>query len=77
MAVACGLSVANLYYVQPVLVDMGHELNVPNGQAGILSTMSQIGYAIGLLLIVPLGDALERRDLIASCTDGVGTPIER
>jgi predicted MFS family arabinose efflux permease len=64
LAMATGLAVANLYYVQPVLADMGREFNIPNGQAGILSTLTQIGYTIGLLLIVPLGDAIERRSLI-------------
>jgi predicted MFS family arabinose efflux permease len=64
LAIASALSVANLYYVQPVLADMAREFNVPNGQAGFLATLVQIGYAVGLLFIVPLGDVIERRSLI-------------
>ncbi len=75
LAVACGLSVANLYYIQPVLVDMGRDFNIPNGQAGILSTLCQIGYAVGILLIVPLGDALERRGLIVRLLLGVSLAL--
>ncbi|GHO43062.1 MFS transporter [Ktedonospora formicarum] len=66
MAVACGLSVANLYYVQPVLADIGHEFTVSFDQVGILATLSQLGYALGLLLIVPLGDRYNRRTLIVT-----------
>ena len=64
LAIACGLSVANLYYCQPLLVTIGHEFKVSDGEAGIISTLSQVGYALGLLFIVPLGDAMERRSLI-------------
>lgn len=64
LAVACGVSVANLYYCQPLLVAIGREFKVSEGASGIISTLSQIGYALGLLFIVPLGDAMERRGLI-------------
>jgi Arabinose efflux permease len=64
MAVACGLSVANLYYIQPLLASIGHEFAASAGQIGFVATMSQIGYACGLLLIIPLGDIINQRKLI-------------
>src|SRR5580704_6969073 len=64
MAVACGAAVANLYYAQPLLSSIAHQLSVSDGTAGLLVTASQVGYAAGLVLIVPLGDLLERRRLI-------------
>lgn len=64
MAVGCGVSVGNLYYAQPLLSAIAHELHVGYGQAGTIVTLSQIGYALGLLLVVPLGDLLRRRPLI-------------
>lgn len=64
MAVASALSVANLYYIQPLLAAIGHEFAVSAGQIGFVATMSQIGYAGGMLLIIPLGDIFNQRKLI-------------
>jgi predicted MFS family arabinose efflux permease len=64
MAVACGAAVANIYYAQPLLSTIAHEFSVSDGTAGLLVTASQVGYAIGLVLLVPLGDLLERRRLV-------------
>lgn len=64
MAVATGVSVANLYYCQPLLSLISSDLGVSAGSAGALVTMTQVGYAIGLLLVLPLGDLVERRGLI-------------
>ncbi len=64
MAIACGAAVANIYYAQPLLNTIAHEFSVSDGTAGLLVTASQIGYAAGLVLLVPLGDLLERRRLI-------------
>ena len=64
MAVACGAAVANLYYAQPLLSTIAHDFSVSDGTAGLLVTASQVGYAVGLVLLVPLGDLLERRRLI-------------
>jgi predicted MFS family arabinose efflux permease len=64
MAIAAGLTVANLYYLQPLLATIGHEFGVAASAAGFVATLGQVGYALGLLLIVPLGDIRERRGLI-------------
>ncbi|GCE11761.1 MFS transporter [Tengunoibacter tsumagoiensis] len=64
MAIACGLAVANLYYIQPLLADIGRSFSVSVGQIGFIATLSQLGYASGLLLIVPLGDNYNQRKLI-------------
>jgi predicted MFS family arabinose efflux permease len=65
LAVACGASVANIYYAQPLLHLIAHDLGVAAGTAGLLVTFSQLGYAVGLLLLVPLGDLLDRRRMVA------------
>jgi predicted MFS family arabinose efflux permease len=64
MAIACGAAVANIYYAQPLLSTIAHDFSVSDGTAGLLVTASQVGYAGGLVLLVPLGDLLERRKLI-------------
>src|SRR3954469_3177252 len=64
MAVGCGLAVANLYYAQPLLADMGRHFGVTDRRMGTVAMLSQVGYAAGLLLFVPLGDRLERRSFI-------------
>lgn len=63
LAVVVGASVANLYYAQPLLPGIADMLGVSDSVAGLLVTMSQVGYAAGLALLVPLGDLLERRRL--------------
>ncbi len=65
LAVACGATVANLYYAQPLLDTIARELHVSSGAAGLLVTATQLGYVGGLLLIVPLGDLLQRRKLVS------------
>ncbi|GCE46775.1 putative MFS family arabinose efflux permease [Thermosporothrix hazakensis] len=64
LAFACAVSVANLYYIQPVLPDMGRTFSVTAGQIGFVATLTQFGYAAGLLFIIPLGDRYRRRLLI-------------
>ncbi|WP_086767313.1 MFS transporter [Nostoc sp. 106C] len=64
LAIACGLAIANVYYNQPLLADMGRSFHISVKQVGFIPTLTQVGYATGLLLLVPLGDRLERRQLI-------------
>lgn len=63
-AVACGLSVANAYYAQPLLDTMATQFAIDKAEIGLVITITQIGYGLGLLLLVPLGDMLNRRRLI-------------
>ncbi|WP_244619205.1 MFS transporter [Rhizobium sp. 18055] len=63
-AISGGAAVGNLYWAQPLLADIAGSFGVSIGTAGTLITVTQIGYALGILLIVPLGDTLNRRRLI-------------
>lgn len=63
-AVACGLSVANVYYAQPLLDVLGAEFAIGQAGVGLLFGATQAGCALALLLVVPLGDLLERRRLM-------------
>ncbi|RAG82394.1 MFS transporter [Streptacidiphilus pinicola] len=63
-AIAGGTAVANLYWAQPLLDFIAHDLHASTTAAGWLVTATQIGYAAGALLLVPLGDILDRRRLI-------------
>ena len=64
LACACGVAVSNLYYSQPLLEQIRVSLRVSAGAAGLISTFTQLGYTLGLLFLVPLGDAWRRRGLI-------------
>ncbi|HEX5146944.1 MAG TPA: MFS transporter [Conexibacter sp.] len=64
LAVACGATVANLYYAQPLLPTIADAFGVREGTAGLLVTVTQLSYAAGLLFVVPLGDLLDRRRLV-------------
>jgi predicted MFS family arabinose efflux permease len=66
LATACGLSVANTYYVQPLLDAIARDLHAGHGVAGLLVTVGQLGYAAGLVLLVPLGDLADRRRLVTA-----------
>ncbi|WIX98850.1 MFS transporter [Amycolatopsis mongoliensis] len=65
LAVVCGVAVAGVYAGQPVLGPMGDELGVPRDSVGWFVAVGQLGYLAGLVLLVPLGDRLDRRRLIA------------
>ncbi len=73
LAVACGLTVANLYYSQPLLEVIAQSFHVSRGSASIVVTATQLGYAIALALVLPLGDLLENRTL--ACRTLVGTAV--
>lgn len=65
-AIISGLSVANIYYSQPLLDQIAHDFNVDNGSIGLVITLTQLGYALGLFFLVPLGDLFHRPKLILS-----------
>jgi predicted MFS family arabinose efflux permease len=80
MAVATGLAVANNYYAQPLLPAIRATFHATVGEAGLIVTAAQVGYAAGLVLLLPLGDLLERRRLVTVmsllCSAGlVGTAL--
>jgi predicted MFS family arabinose efflux permease len=64
IAVACGLIVANIYYVQPLAGPIGAALGLSAGATGVVVTLTQIGFGMGLVFIVPLGDLIENKLLI-------------
>ncbi len=66
VAAAAGLSVANIYYAQPLLDLMAHDLGIPPATVGIIVMLTQVGYGLGLIFIVPIGDLIERRKLISA-----------
>jgi predicted MFS family arabinose efflux permease len=70
LAAACGLAVANLYYAQPLLPLISKAFHVSSGTATAVVTASQIGYALGLILLLPLGDLLENRALVSRLSLG-------
>jgi predicted MFS family arabinose efflux permease len=63
-SVTCALAVANVYFAQPLLASMAESLGVASGLIGVVVTTTQVGYALGLLFIVPLGDMVNRKRLI-------------
>jgi len=66
LAVAAGVSVATIYFAQPLLVTMGADLGLSPSTVGLFVTVTQAGYGLGLFFLVPLGDQLDRRKLIRS-----------
>lgn len=63
-ATACGMSVANIYFAQPLLDQLSNEFSINHSIIGVVITITQIFYGLGLLLLVPLGDLLNQRRLI-------------
>ena len=64
MALTCGLVVANIYYNQPLLAAIGRTFHLSDSSASLVATATQVGYTLGMLFVVPLGDMLERKRLI-------------
>lgn len=64
LAIIAGISVANLYYNQPLLNKISEDLHVSEFTANLIPMTTQIGYALGLLFIIPLGDLYKRRNII-------------
>ncbi|HEY9101523.1 MFS transporter [Chitinimonas sp.] len=64
LASGTGFSVASLYYSQPMLGIMAAGLGVPDTEIGLVPTLTQLGYALGILLFIPLGDRFDRKRII-------------
>ncbi|MEH7354810.1 MFS transporter [Neobacillus drentensis] len=64
LATACGIIVANLYYAQPLVGVISSSIGLSPNSSGFIVTLTQIGYVVGLLFIVPMGDIVENRKLI-------------
>lgn len=66
LATSCGLVAANIYYAQPLAGPISASLGLSDAAAGLVVTLTQLGYGVGLLFIVPLGDLIETRRLVVS-----------
>lgn len=75
MAVSCGLAIANLYYNQPLLADIGRTFGVDDKQSGIISMYTQIGFALGMFVFIPLGDVYDKKKLITVLLLAVGLAL--
>lgn len=64
MAVAAGITVANIYYNQPILKEMALSLGATDNEIGKVSMFAQIGYGLGMFFLIPLGDKVNRKKLI-------------
>lgn len=64
LAVAAGIAVANVYYVQPLLQLIADDFHAPARSVGLVSVMMQAGYALGIVAFVPLGDVVQPRRLL-------------
>jgi predicted MFS family arabinose efflux permease len=68
LATAAGLGVASLYYSQPMLGILGADLDASTRSVGLVPTLTQLGYALGILFLAPLGDRYDRRSIILGKT---------
>lgn len=64
MAVAAGITVANIYYNQPILKEMARSIGASDTEIGKVSMLSQVGYGLGMFFLLPLGDKVNRKKLI-------------
>ncbi|MDC0721069.1 MFS transporter [Nannocystis sp. bb15-2] len=75
LAAGAGLSVASLYYSQPILGSLGADMGASPGALALVPTLTQLGYALGLLLLAPLGDRFDRRHLILGKTSALAAAL--
>jgi predicted MFS family arabinose efflux permease len=68
MAAGAGLCVASNYFAQPLLALFAQQFHITPAHAALLVTVTQLGYIAGLIFLVPLGDLVERRRLLVTCT---------
>lgn len=66
LAAACGIIVANLYYAQPLVGTISSSIGLSANSSGLIVTLTQVGYVAGLLFVVPMGDIIENRRLVAA-----------
>ena len=64
MSIIAGLTVANCYYNQPLLELIRHDLDITEQSANLITVITQIGYALGLFFLIPMGDMFSRKKLI-------------
>lgn len=69
-AVACGALVANLYYAQTLIDLIGPEIGLSDSMAGAITTLTQLGYGVGLLFVVPVGDLFENKRVVLVAVAG-------
>ncbi|GJM77594.1 hypothetical protein HMSSN139_00900 [Paenibacillus sp. HMSSN-139] len=74
MAVTAGIAVANLYYIQPLLAEIAAAFHVTQAQVGYAATLTQVGYALGMLMILPLADIREKNRSSCSCSSARPAP---
>lgn len=65
MAISCGSLAANIYYAQPIVQFIAKDLNISSDLSGLLTTLTQIGYGLGLFFIVPMADLFKSKKIIA------------
>ena len=75
LGLACAVGVSTIYYNQPLLLEMAHTYGADPGRTGFVSVATQVGYACGMLLFVPLGDVLERRGLMMKMYGAVAVAL--
>src|SRR3989442_4673989 len=75
LAIASGGTVANLYYNQPLLPEIARSFSASLHAVGLVPTLTQVGYGLGMLFVVPLGDARERRSLVVACIGAVSVAL--
>ncbi|UHJ55508.1 MFS transporter [Mycolicibacterium fortuitum] len=66
LATVCAVAVATIYAAQPVLTEIGDDMGMPAAELGWIVTAGQLGYLVGLAVLVPLGDVIDRRRLISA-----------
>ncbi len=71
LSMACGVGVANIYYSQPLLLEIARSLHVLPARVGEVTVATQFGYAIGIFLFAPLSDVIERRGLMTRLFAGI------
>lgn len=64
LAVSCGAAVANIYYAQPLLGSIARSFSIGHGTASLIVTATQVGYALGLAFLLPIGDLVQSRRLV-------------